>query len=235
MKKGILWIFGDSYATIPKEDYEINKEWYWIPSLADKLGHHNFYNIAHNGAANEWSYYNFVNNLHLINPKEDSIIFITTQVHRQWFFTDNIGVSNHYMSGIENYVDKDRVTAIRYYQKYLSDNPQDHIRAQWLLYSLFYIKQRKDLNLIILPGFREDELDYGDSIGSLFDVCINEVKGKTIESWNKWLTNKKNLGSDPRVGHLSKQNHKVLTNKLYNTFVNKSLLDLSTGFEEEIL
>lgn len=234
MKKGNLWIFGDSYATIPKNDYERNKHWYWMPSLAEKLGHNNFYSIAANGAANEWSYYNFVNNLNQINSKEDSIVFIVTQIHRQWFFTDNIGVSNHYMTDIEKYVDKDNATAIKYYQKYLSNNPQDLIRAQWLLYSLEYIKERKNLNLIVLPGFRETDLDYGESKGCLFDVCVNEIKGKSFDTWWNFIVNT-HKGRDPRVGHLSKLNHTILVDKLYNSFVNKNLLDLTTGFEEEIL
>ena len=234
MKKGNLWIFGDSYATIPKDDFEKNKNWYWIPSLTDRLGHINFYNIAQNGVANEWSYYSFVNNLNLINPKEDTIIFIITQIERQWFFSDNVGASNHYMSGIENYVDKNQATAIKYYQKYLSDNPQDIIRAQCLVYALAFIKLKQNLNLTLLPGFREPDIDYGDNKGCLFDICINEVKGNNITAWSNWLTNSKNAGRDPRVGHLSKPNHIILTDKLYNSISNKSLLDLSTGFEQGI-
>jgi len=236
MKKGKLWVFGDSYGQLPgKDDFEKLKDQLWIPMLAEKLNHSNFYNICHNGAANEWSYYNFVNNIHLINAKEDTIVFIVTQIHRQWFFYDNIGVSNHYMSGIEEYVDKDKATAIRYYQKYLSDNPQDLIRAQWFLYSLEMIKLKQAYNMIVLPGFRENDLDYGNSIGCLFDVCVNEIKGKTMEAWRNWLTSKPRSGADPRTGHLSIDNHKILAEKLYNSVVHNQVLDLSKDFKEEIL
>lgn len=236
MKQGMLWIFGDSYGQLPgKGDYEKLKDQLWIPMLTEKLNHCNFYNICHNGAANEWSYYNFVNNLHQIDADHDTIIFIVTQIHRQWFFYDNIGVSNHYMNGIEEYVDKDQAKAIRYYQEYLSNNPQDLIRGQWLLYALEMIKLKKECNLIVLPGFRENQLDYGNSKGSLFDVCINEVKGKTLKSWSDWLTAKPREGSDPRIGHLSLKNHTILANKLYNCIKKGENLDLTSGFYEEIL
>ena len=236
MKKGNLWIFGDSYGTFPSQD-EFNKikDRLWIPMLAEKLNHNNFYNICHAGAANEWIYYSLVNNVKLINPIEDTVIVIATQTHRQWFFHDNVGASNHYMNGIDEYVSKDQLTAIKYYQKYLSDNPQDLIRSQWFLYSLELIKARQNLNLIVLPGFRTTELDYGNSKGCLFDVCVNEIQGKTLKVWHKWLTGNSNLGTDPRTGHLSFENHKILAEKLHNCFLNHELLDLTQGFAEEIL
>ena len=236
MKKGNLWVFGDSYGTFPpRVEFEKLKDRLWIPMLAEKLNHNNFYNICQKGSANEWIYYSLVNNVKLINPIEDTIIVITTQIHRQWFFYDNVGASNHYMNGIEEYVDKGQATAIKHYQKYLSDNPQDFIRAQWFLYSLEVIKARQNYNLIVLPGFRNNELDYGNSTGSLFDISVNEVKGKTIEAWNKWLANNSNLRSDPRTGHLSFENHKILAEKLHKCFLNHELLDLTQGFVEEIL
>lgn len=236
MKKGMLWIFGDSYGQLPgKGDFEKLKDQLWITMLTEKLNHVNFFNICHNGAANEWIYYNFVNNIYQIDPVHDTIIFITTQIHRQWFFYDNIGVSNHYMNGIEEYVNKDQAKAIKYYQKYLSDNPQDLVRGQWLLYALEMIKLKKEYNLIILPGFRETQIDYGDSKGSLFDICVNEIKGKNIESWSNWLIADPRQGHDPRIGHLSLKNHNVLANKLYNCAKKEEILDLTSGFFEEIL
>jgi len=40
---------------------------------------------------------------------------------------------------------------------------------------------------------------------------------------------------DRRAGHLTKNNHKILEDKLYNTFTNNKILDLTTSFEEKII
>ena len=235
MKKGKLWIFGDSYGTFHRPSDEL-KDWHWMWSLTDKLGHENFYNICQDGVANEWIYYQFIDNSSNINPETDTIIFITTQINRQWFFPDNEGVGNIHMGPLDDYVTKDQSKAINLYNKHLTDNPQNSIRFQWLLYGLNFLKEQNNLNLLILPGFENEGFFLNNNIaikGSLLDPCINEVKGKNMQSWLNWKG--KINGKDPREGHISECNHLILSQKLYQTIKHNQVLDLTTGFEQEFI
>ena len=234
MNAGKLWIFGDSYGTFHRDGDKL-KDWHWMWSLTEKLGHENFYNICEDGVANEWIYFQFIDNSPLIDKENDTIIFITTQINRQWFFPENEGVGNILM-GVDEYVTKDQAKAIDLYNKHLTDNPQNAIRFQWLLYAINFLKEKENLNLLILPGFENEPYFVNNNIqikGSLLYPCINEVKGKSMDTWLDWM--KKIKGRDPREGHLSERNHPILAEKLFNTIRNKAVLDLTAGFEEEFI
>ena len=234
MNAGKLWIFGDSYGTFHRDGDEL-KDWHWMWSLTEKLGHENFHNICKDGIANEWTYYQFIDSSPLINKSTDTIIFITTQIDRQWFFPDNEGVGNILM-GVDDYVTKDQSKAIDMYSRHLTDNPQNHIRFQWLLYALNFLKRKEDLNLLVLPGFENEGFflnDHVDVKGSLLNPCVAEVKGRTMKDWQKWMG--KQHGLDPREGHLSECNHLILSEKLFETIKNNTTLDLTTGFKREFL
>ena len=231
----MLWIFGDSYGTFHRNGDEL-KDWHWMWNLTDRLGHENFYNICQDGVANEWTYYQLMDKSTSINPKTDTILFITTQINRQWFFPENEGVGNILMGPLDDYITKDQAKAIDYYNKHLTDNPQNQIRFQWLLYALNFLKNKENLNLFIIPGFENEPYFLNENIqikGSLLNVCVNEVKGKSVDSWLKWkgLTN----GVDPREGHISNCNHPILAEKLFETIKHNKLLDFTTGFKEEFL
>ena len=235
MKKGILWIFGDSYGTFQKSGDEL-KDWHWMWDLTDRLGHENFYNICQNGVANEWIYYQMIQHADQIDKESDTVIFITTQLNRQWFFPRNEGVGNINMPEFSNYVTREQAKAVELYSRHLTDNPQNNIRFQWLLYALHFLKIYKNLNLFVIPGFENEGFDFNteDKIkGSLFDVCMNEIKGKSFNAWGKWIESVN--GIDPREGHLSKENHPILAEKLFQYFKNKKDLDFTTGFMEEII
>jgi len=234
MKNGKLWIFGDSYGTFHQSGDEI-KDWHWMWSLTEKLGHENFYNVCEDGVANEWIYHQLISNSPMINSETDTVIFIATQFDRQWFFVDNEGVGNILM-GVDNYVTKDQSKAIDMYNRHLTNNPQNHIRFQWLLYALNFLKRKEDLNLLVLPGFENEGFFLNDHVevkGSLLNPCVAEVKGRTIKDWQKWMY--KQNGLDLREGHLSECNHPILSEKLFKTIKNDATLDLTTGFEEEFI
>ena len=105
--------------------------------------------------------------------------------------------------------------------------------------SIHYQAILNNLNLILLPGFESGEDGFPINgrykvKGSLFNIGVNEIKGKTIELWHKYI-NITHAGQDPRVGHLSYENHVILSKKLSNTFLNNKSLDLTTEFKEDFL
>lgn len=234
MKK--LWVFGDSYGYLDQDRYEQSKDWHWIPVLSKELTNHKFITLSQYGAANEWIYYQF--RQHLDNIKEDDyVVVISTQFDRRWFFQDNVGASNLSVSNIDSdRLTSEQVNAVKQYLIYLRNPLFGPLSFEMFCFSIHYLSSLKKLNLLILPGFEESGFPISGKYtvtGSLFDVCKKEIKGNSNEAWYNFI-HKKHQGNDPRFGHLSKENHFVLAQKLKNTFLKNDVLDLTCGFSEEI-
>lgn len=231
-----LWIFGDSYGYLDQDKYERSKDWHWISLLANEFTNSKFITLSHHGAANEWIYYQFKQHLDLIT-ENDYVVVISTQYDRRWFFPDNVGASNLL---IQNYdtdkLSRDKKNAVKGYIEHLMNPLLGPLMFDMFCYSLHYLAGIKNLNLLIVPGFEEEGFPLSGKYtvtGSLFDVCKNEIKTKTTEAWYDFIS-KKHHGLDPRLGHLSKENHIVLYEKIKNTFYKGKILDLTLGFYEEI-
>lgn len=231
-----IWVFGDSYA-VPFFEKPGPEAVHWSSLLALKLKCDAVEIRAHNGAANEWIYFQFQQNLPNIT-EDDYVIFVSTQIERRWFFLNNIGSSNFGVSNLsEAALSRDEKTALKYYATYLDNPIMSSVLFNTICNSIHYVSKNQNLNTLILPGFEEAGYPISGKYtvtGSLFDVGVNEIKGKNNKAWFNFIANT-HKGLDPRIGHLSYVNHCILTDKLYDTFTNNKILDLTTGFEEEIL
>lgn len=234
MKK--LWIFGDSYAVPINQYFQTMPDWHWANLLQQKLNFKDFLIIAANGVSNEWIYYKFKEHLNQID-QEDIVIVIMTQSSRRWFFENNIGASNLTVINDEiNSLTPEQKNAVKQYLMYLENPICNVVYFESIFNSFYYLAEKFKLNLLVLPGF-EYPLQHFQNLyntdGSLFNVCMEEVIGKTYENWERFI-GIKCKGIDTRVGHLSEVNHKILSIKLFNTFTKNETLDLKNGFAKEI-
>jgi hypothetical protein len=235
MKK--LWVFGDSYAAPFDKSIHGPSTAHWAEILREKLECSYLELKAHCGAPNEWIYFQFKESLPLISP-DDFVVVVTTQISRRWFFLNNVGSSNFNISSIStSKLSNEEKISLKYYATYLNN---DHMSASIfdsVCNSIHYLSEKHNLNTILLPGFEEKGFPLSGKYtvsGSLFDVGINEIVGKSHKAWFDFIKNKNN-GIDPRVGHLSEPNHYILSEKLYKTFINHTVLELNAGFVEEIV
>jgi hypothetical protein len=175
--------------------------------------------------------------LNEITPN-DFVIFVSTQINRRWFFPDNVGSSNFGVSHSDLAdLSSDQKTALKYYMTYLDNPIMSFINFECLCNSIHYVSEKNKINLLILPGFEQKGYPISGRYqvsGSLFDICVNEVKGKDLDSWTNFISNI-HKGRDPRVGHLSENNHQILAEKLSDTFLKNKILNLEQGFREEFL
>lgn len=233
-----LWVFSDSYGFLPASRFNEWKDKHWYRLLSDKLNcNEDFKSVAHNGCPNEWISYQIENCFKEINY-DDYIIVVVTDKEREWFFVDNVGLGNIYQNNVNQHVNHQQGIALDYYKHFLTDNYQSELRFNWYLH---YLNSKfNNYNIIILPGFENMStlpIKYNlnfEVYGSLFDICKSEIIGNSDDSWHDWIF-EKHKGIDPRVGHLSYQNHSILSEKLYDCFINKNNIDLNSGFYEEIL
>jgi hypothetical protein len=230
-----LWVFGDSYAIPYQNDLESRVHWQF--PLMKNLNCDGVKTFAQFGAPNEWIYNQFTEQLNEITPN-DFVIFVSTQINRRWFFPDNVGSSNFGVKHIDLAdLSSEQQTALNYYKIYLDNPIMSSINFECLCNSIHYVSEKNKINLLILPGFEQKGYPISGRYqvsGSLFDICKNEVKGKDLDSWSNFISNI-HKGCDPRVGHLSKDNHQILADKLSATFLKNKILNLEQGFREEFL
>lgn len=223
--KPVLWITGDSFSEIKNDDVNHNT---WPIALAKTLGY-DLYNESLAGTAQDWAFLIIKKYKSQITPN-DQIIVALTHPSRFWFFEDLPDVSNSSIVNFEEIVnDNDRVAAARYYIRYLQ---RLNLDCQMLDHRLGWLNNLVLINnwkppLIIL-GFNQliDEQEYPNlmfSRGSLFDVSKQE-EGAGVE----------NRGWDPRYNHMCISNHAILVEKIVNTLNTGTVLNLTTGFLQNI-
>ena len=234
-----LWGFGDSYLALSSSNSKDSSQEHWIHLLKTHLNCDGVELRCHPGAANEWIYLQFLSVLPKIKPN-DYIVFVSSQMNRRWFFEHDVGSSNFHINDTSmNAISSQENNALKQYAKYLANPLMASIFFENTCNSIHYQAIMNNLNLILLPGFESGADGFPINgrykvEGSLFNIGVNEIKGKTIKLWQKYI-GVTHAGRDPRVGHLSYENHVILSKKLSNTFLNNESLDLTAEFKEDFL
>jgi hypothetical protein len=226
-----LWVFGDSYT----HHSESNQEVCWTYQLAKKLGVKTYYNRSQYGVSNEYICSGFEEVGEKIKPT-DFIILIVTWKGRQWFFEERPEISNLNMMShglIDKEYGKQYTKAVKQFEKYLDNDRLVNIKLTWYYGYLNFIETHFP-NTLIIPGFDNGmHSDYNFQVeGNLYSIGKNEFETPAIG--DKIFT-KKWASLDRRVGHLAKENHKILAEKVYNTFTHKHILDLNNGYKKEFI
>lgn len=222
-----LWVFGDSYSISHsiKDSNIWHYETNWIDIIGRKLGVDNIQYNAEFGVSNEWILKSFI----LENKKfksNDIVIIQLTSGQRRWFFEDVPALSN-IKNTITTNLTKDQSKAIDYYLRHLQNDNLDNIIYSGFVYAFLYFQAaRPDIKMIFLPGFNE----FPNVKGNLTDdVCIKEFETKTLRdkfyNKHKW---------DPRLNHMTIDNHFILADKVIDNIQNNTPIDLTTGFKTNI-
>ena len=229
-----IWVFGDSYGVHLASNPKNITPWFWAYSLGKQLGCTDYKNFSQWAVGNDYIHHCI--DLHSKEiSSEDYVIVISSSVNREWLIEDQPTLSNYYANDLRQYTTKDRYNSIVMYINNLQFPRKLELNFKKMLESIHYKALKYNWNLIVIPGFEHDGFPVSEKYlvkGSLFDVCYNEFK--TIED-REWFYNNFSNHIDKRAGHLIKNNHKILEDKLYNTFTNNTELDLTTGFEEKII
>ena len=236
-----LWVIGDSFSV---DSNLINSEpvyWQWHKILTNKLQIKNTTVIAEFGVSNEWILMNLTAILN--EAKENDIIIAqTTEPHRYWFLSDHPWYSN-----IQGMLDKDKTfngviskkeaTAIELYYKHIQNDEKDKLRLDSyyaLLNEFNKLLAEKNVQLYTLPGFN---MPYYFPIlgykvkGTLNQVSVAEFTSE--EEGEDWFIKKQE--PDRRLNHMTKENHEIFADKLYETIKYKKDLDFTKGFKQKFL
>ena len=245
-----LWVFGDSYATEANAHYNYTNraDWVWTTRLAKLLGFPRSCVVAQYGVSNEWIMTQVKGYKHHITP-EDVVVIVSSGMGRRWFFKHspelcnfaslwNTALQRKEFWKQERWDGKGKQVqkAIDYYLTYLADE-NDILDSAYMEMFLAWCYQARQWgqwkNMILLAGFEAMPLHSGNATkASLFDIDGAEIDKENIEHKQEFLHHYKY--KDPRIMHLSRPNHEVMAQKLYENIANNKPLDFTTGFETDL-
>lgn len=243
-----LYIVGDSFSAVSTTQQESDLVWYKL--LAEKLGVSQTINNSIIGAAQDFALYSLQDWRDVITP-DDHLIVILTHPGRFWFKEADPSTTKYdNIVGYEHLHDPNVITAIKYYVGYLQRQSLDTVwlenRLAWIAYNAHLCNWKKPLIIFAFPqAISQAAQEYPNikySRGSLTDEVSNpEIKippkvFNTDQDFNDYVKvlDDVNNGIDVRFNHLCLSNHAILAEKIYQTLTNDVLLDLSTGFKQEI-
>ena len=226
-----IWVFGDSFSTQEMPPTPSNPDgkiehWSWLAHVSKGLNITEGHVHADYGVSNDWIFHQFTTNINDIDAG-DYVIIQTTQKHRQWFFEDPC-ISNYWLKDLEQHVSKEENKAVEDYVTYLQNDRLDDLRYVQFCLALERLAQlAQHLRILVLPGF----FGVNGVIGTMIDVCDAEFdKSTTAQHYYN-----ANDGKDPRLNHMSAENHEILGNKIVDFFNNGTTVDLTTGFKSGFL
>ena len=219
-----LWVLGDSFAEF---NSTVDS---WQLDLAKKL-ELNLINVSINGCGIDWLMLKWNEIYHKISS-DDYVIILVPFPDRVCFFPERPSLSG--ISSLDRHVKNglnlNQATAVRDYFLWLHDPIFNSVRiTAWLNWIDNVAIQLKNKPIIlhttsytphnILPNCEV-------ATGNLFSVSQNEFK-----SYAEWsLLTDSGSWIDPRLGHFSKQNHQVLSNKLLDFWKNSINVNLEIGW-----
>lgn len=234
-----LHVYGDSYVESPHQDYlelikkgEAHAPWYAQVATALDVDEMHMHGRA--GTSNEFIYDRWKQRLDRVK-EGDYVIVVTTSPYRKWFFEHLPEFANIGMRGLHTILEHEEVDAIDRYVKYLENPVTSLIALDTISQTIaFNCMQKNVAKAFIIPGFEEcisyTYSPYVKNIGSLGNVCYNEFSGPKI--YGACMSS--NHQVDPRLNHLSWENHDIMARKIMASIQLNKDLDLTTGFSENI-
>lgn len=223
-----LWVFGDSFSTYdmpPSKDNPTGKVEHpsWIALTCKGLDISESTIYADYGVSNDWIFHQFIENMHQMDTG-DYVIIQPTQKHRQWFFEEP-SLANYWLKDLEKHVSKEEKNAVEAYVTYLQNDRLDDLRYVQFGLALERLSQMaQHLRILVLPGF----FGVTGVTGTLISICDGEFADVNVVGGNFYQANG---GIDPRLNHMSAENHEILANKVVEFFTNGTTIDLTTGFK----
>lgn len=231
-----LWVYGDSFSA----DYD-QEEWIWSRALAHRFADagmiKHYKNASQAGAANDWIMMQIQEDLDRWD-QGDYVIVIPTETGRQWWFEDAPYLSNIVsMRGSEEAKDysrkfPNRVQAVEYYVTQLWRPEIDKLRFDQALTWLKICALEKGVELVIMPAF-EIGINYTGvihTVGSLTELVSNQ-EFVSEQDMNRWYS----TGVDTRYNHMTRTNHGIMVDKLWDRFTQHTPVDLTQGFVQHTL
>lgn len=222
-----IWTFGDSFSKHFKKSKHFNNlSDTWIERISHKLDQPVISN-SKPLLTLEHTFENF-NNMRKEIKENDVVIITITNIDRRWFFRDH-PLKVLYLNTIE----QKAVNNCSHLDNLLETQETYIIN---FLYNLNTITRKLNLHTIVLPSFYDAEVLLNKIKLNFNDLHFSDISLGTV-SYNEFLEGYSlpDFGKDPRVNHLTKNNHIILSHKILENIQNKKLIELTSGFENNFI
>ena len=235
-----LWVFGDSFVSDKNHWYYYNKQgdkwicpdWHWPRQLGCKLGAETVAGASLPGVSNEWIGYQISEYLNKNKfQKDDYIVVVSTSIHRRWFIQEHPSLGNLYVNNMSKLVPSRTYKAIELYKEEFTEQHEklSEIYYQWFLTWVREIL--KPYKFCLLPGFESTRLHHVPNDWGMVQAEEAEFKNRADD---KWMQEKIWDGSDKRLGHFSRCNHDILSDKIAKYFKTGELVNFQTDFKKSL-
>ncbi len=225
-----IWAFGDSYATHYKQYPDT-----WLNILANKL------NTKIKGYGKPFSTANYCmrkfNQVRDQIKEGDILIISLSSLNPKEYGSYSFGDLHLQIEKFNH----NKKTAYDFHQEFLTF--LDEFRETYIinfLYNLNYLSKTLNVHTILLITYDDIE----DIVRPMKDefphlhIPIGTLHTASRNEWTEEVHATKDLrwtvSHDVRVNHLLKTNHTVLANKLLSNIVNKTQIDLTTDFKDNV-
>tara|TARA_B100001287_G_scaffold276744_1_gene289127 strand:- start:7916 stop:8671 length:756 start_codon:yes stop_codon:yes gene_type:complete len=234
-----LWVFGDSFVSDKNHWYFYNEkggewkcpDWHWPRQLCTKLGTESVAGASLPGVSNEWIGYQ-ISEYRNKNKfkKDDYIVVVSTSIHRRWLLKEP-SLGNLYVNNLKRLLPKNTFRAVQLYQEEFTEQ---HEKLSEIYYEWFLTWVReilKNYKFCLLPGFDSTRLHHVPNDWGM--VQAEEAEFKNCAD-DKWMQEKIWDGSDKRLGHFSRCNHDILSDKIAKYFKTGELVNFQTDFKRSL-
>lgn len=215
-----LWVYGDSFAASSVAAPHWSKfiaENLQIPNEVDST------NLGKPGTSLDHLYYEWNRTRHCI--QDDSLVVMClTQIMRQWFLYPSVSQFSF----------PDEQLLVDFYDK-LWHRDLAVVRLQNFLDAVAHWKSKRGIQTIVILGSFKipEEISMPENFitanGDLQKIAEDEVTGHYSGIFLEYNEPKE------KTSHLSKENHKILADKISQAIINgESTIDCTTGFVKDI-
>lgn len=231
-----LYIVGDSFVSAEPGGRDQEKTWWY--QLAQKLQCTGLTNWSMIGSSQEYAWYMLQLQMEQITP-DDYLMIVATHPSRRWWAISDPTLGKVSFLQDAGHIDSNIAKTAELWERYVQTPQLDSMAALQRLGWLSAVTSIKEWRApLVIFGFDQLIPGYTDfknikfSKGSLTENVSNleVLGGHNDDAYNKLMQ-----GIDPRYNHLCLRNHSVMLEKIYNTFNTDQELDLTTGFERDIL
>jgi len=253
-----LYVFGDSF-TVPPQIYTGSdtfglyatpgdtwtqgnprpKTQTWLNLVASGLSRQHqelaVVNYSQYGVAQDFCWTQINKAMNLLEP-EDYMIVAVTHPNRFWYIDEHPNLSNHYIINLEQYLTKDQTLAIQMFMQHIQRPELDTLHQTNRMKSLAYEVLKRGLRRPLMINCFASDITEVESIeelnwaqGNLFSVQALEYLVGEEDSTTFFK------GVDCRYNHLCLSNHSIVADKIIDSFMKQTTVDLNSGFVQGLL
>lgn len=236
-----LFIVGDSFSVPPRPEDKTLTTWTHLvhQGLADRLGVEvKYINCSLMGSSQEWAWKFLQIWLAEDCTPDDYVIVCLTHPSRVWYFEDNPALTNANIVDLDDYVSSEQARAVELYLKHIQ-RPEIDIQNvnNRMAYVAYQVKRRGLRRPLFIKCFKQDLAQSVDwpEINIANGILMDDVQYWEFVDPDMDIDAKFWNGLDCRYNHMCLSNHRILADKILDSFANDTTPDLKQGFQKGLL